>query len=173
MLIVTPTQRELLNARRERLARMNSAAAAFNKRKASMENPPANNIECAAVVPEPVKTLLSEEPVYIPQFLDLRLEAPTITADRVCRAVCHHFKIGMNDLKSERRATSLVRARWVAMHIIKDNFGYSYPKIGRIFGGRDHTTVMHGIERIGALLAEGDDEMTTAVKSVSNALGIA
>lgn len=60
-----------------------------------------------------------------------------------------YFKISIIDLISDRRAANLVRARHVAIFLAKEMLPWSLPKIGRAFGKRDHTTVLHAVRRIG------------------------
>nr|WP_246800079.1 helix-turn-helix domain-containing protein [Rhizobium leguminosarum] len=71
--------------------------------------------------------------------------------------VLAHFKfITIKDLKGPRRETEVVRARQIAMyelHTQRDDL--SYPGIGRIFGNRDHTTVLHAVRKIQAMKEAG------------------
>ena len=62
-----------------------------------------------------------------------------------------HFNIRMSDMHSARRARSVARPRQVAMYLAKQLTSRSLPEIGRKFGGRDHTTVMHAVRRVDEL----------------------
>jgi chromosomal replication initiator protein len=77
-----------------------------------------------------------------------------VTVDQIQKAVAEHFQLKQADLISERRARVVARPRQVAMWLAKHITTRSLPDIGRRFGGRDHTTVLHAVRRIEALKAE-------------------
>lgn len=77
-----------------------------------------------------------------------------LTVDKIQRAVADEFKITMDDMASKRRARAVARPRQVAMYLCKKLTKRSLPDIGRRFGGRDHTTVMHAVKRITELRGE-------------------
>lgn len=68
-------------------------------------------------------------------------------AQRILRAVAIAHGLTVRDLTGPRRHKNLVRARHHAMWEIKQNTGLSLPQIGRLLGGRDHTTVIHGLRQ--------------------------
>jgi hypothetical protein len=68
---------------------------------------------------------------------------PTIR--EIQKAVCKHFDISMTDILSPRRMAKIVRPRQIAMYLCKHLTPHSLPQIGRRFGGRDHTTVLHAV----------------------------
>ncbi|HEV2363086.1 MAG TPA: chromosomal replication initiator protein DnaA [Caulobacteraceae bacterium] len=74
-----------------------------------------------------------------------------ITVDDIQKAVADHFGLKQSDLISERRSRSVARPRQAAMWLAKQLTTRSLPDIGRRFGGRDHTTVLHAVRRIEAL----------------------
>jgi chromosomal replication initiator protein len=76
-----------------------------------------------------------------------------ITVDEIQKTVADYFKLKQADLLSERRTRAVARPRHVAMYLAKQLTTRSYPDIGRRFGGRDHTTVLHAVKRIEALKA--------------------
>jgi len=76
-----------------------------------------------------------------------------ITVDEIQKAVADYFKLKQADLLSERRTRAVARPRHVAMYLAKQLTTRSYPDIGRRFGGRDHTTVLHAVKRIEELKA--------------------
>ncbi len=78
----------------------------------------------------------------------LRASDRKVTIDEIIRKVADHYNLRMTDLLSPRRARSVARPRQVAMFLAKKLTSKSLPEIGRSFGGRDHTTVMHGVKRI-------------------------
>ena len=80
--------------------------------------------------------------------------AQRLTVDRIQRATCEAFDLSMTDMTSKRRARAVARPRQVAMYLAKKLTKRSLPDIGRRFGGRDHTTVMHAVKRIDQLRTE-------------------
>ena len=83
----------------------------------------------------------------------LRANERHITIDEIQRNVCAHFNIKMTDMSSARRARAVARPRQVAMYLAKMLTSRSLPEIGRKFGNRDHTTVMHAVKKIEELRA--------------------
>lgn len=81
---------------------------------------------------------------------------PLTICGLIMAAVARFYGVSVNDLKSDRRTANVVRPRHVAMHLVKHLTGKSLPTIGRLFGDRDHTTVLHAVRRIEARLAAGD-----------------
>lgn len=78
----------------------------------------------------------------------LRAYDRRITIDEIQRGVADHFDIKLSDLLSPRRARSVARPRQIAMYLSKELTDKSLPEIGRKFGNRDHTTIMHGVKRV-------------------------
>lgn len=76
------------------------------------------------------------------------------TVDKIQRATAKQFGISMEDMLSKRRARAIARPRQVAMYLAKMLTTRSLPDIGRRFGGRDHTTVIHAVKRIEQLRTE-------------------
>lgn len=77
-----------------------------------------------------------------------------VTVDTIQKAVAEHYGLKQADMISERRARAVARPRQAAMWIAKQITTRSLPDIGRRFGGRDHTTVLHAVRRIESLRAE-------------------
>jgi len=74
-----------------------------------------------------------------------------MTIADVMKVVCEHFDVTIDQLKSKRRTQDLALARQVAMYIAREEIGAPLTKIGREFGGRDHTTVMHACNKIAGI----------------------
>lgn len=72
--------------------------------------------------------------------------------DQVIKNVCVFYNIKETLIKGPKRDQYLVKARQMAMHILKNDLSLSFVEIGNILGGRDHTTIMHGVEKIEKLL---------------------
>ena len=84
----------------------------------------------------------------------LRSHDRRITIDEIQRKVAEHYNIRLSDMHSARRARAVARPRQVAMYLSKQLTARSLPEIGRKFGGRDHTTVMHAVRKIEELSGE-------------------
>ena len=76
-----------------------------------------------------------------------------LTIEEIQRKVAEHYNIRLTDMSSARRARAVARPRQVAMWLAKQLTQRSLPEIGRKFGNRDHTTVMHAVSRIHELMA--------------------
>ncbi|MDR3440448.1 chromosomal replication initiator protein DnaA [Telmatospirillum sp.] len=81
----------------------------------------------------------------------LRANDRRITIEEIQKKVAEHFNIRLADMHSARRARQVARPRQVAMYLAKQLTSRSLPEIGRKFGGRDHTTVMHAVKKIDEL----------------------
>lgn len=92
-----------------------------------------------------------------------------LTVDRIQRAVCDEFRLSLTDMVSKRRARAVARPRQVAMYLCKKMTKRSLPDIGRRFGGRDHTTVMHAVKRIESLRAE-DTAFNAQIEAIETVL---
>lgn len=82
----------------------------------------------------------------------LRANDRRITIEDIQKKVAEHFQIRLSDMSSARRSRSVARPRQVAMYLSKQLTNRSLPEIGRKFGGRDHTTVMHAVKKIEELM---------------------
>ncbi len=83
----------------------------------------------------------------------LRANDRRVTIDEIQKKVAEHYNIKIADMHSARRSRSVARPRQVAMYLAKQLTARSLPEIGRKFGGRDHTTVMHAVRKIDELCA--------------------
>jgi chromosomal replication initiator protein len=83
----------------------------------------------------------------------LRASERKVTIDEIIRKVADHYNLRMSDLLSARRARAVARPRQAAMYLAKTLTSRSLPEIGRKFGGRDHTTVIHAVRKIEELKA--------------------
>ena len=92
-----------------------------------------------------------------------------ITVDEIQKTVSEHFNLKQADLLSERRTRAIARPRQIAMYLCKQHTTRSYPDIGRRFGGRDHTTVLHGVRKIEELLTQ-DEQIARDVEALTRKL---
>jgi len=81
-------------------------------------------------------------------------EPPEVSVERIQETVIDRFGISMQELVGERRSQSIVYPRQVAMYLCRELTDSSLPKIGKKFGGRDHTTVIHATSKIAKLIQE-------------------
>ncbi len=99
----------------------------------------------------------------------LRANQRRITIDEIQRRVCDHFRIRHAEMSSARRAREVARPRQIAMYLAKQLTPRSLPEIGRRFGGRDHTTVIHAvrqIEKLRAMDAELDADVRLLMRQL-------
>lgn len=87
----------------------------------------------------------------------VRANARRLTVDEIQKACAAHYKIDASEMRSKRRARAVARPRQVAMYLAKKMTPRSLPEIGRIFGGRDHSTVIHAVRTIEALRESNPD----------------
>ena len=99
----------------------------------------------------------------------LRAHDRRITIDEIQRKVAEHYNLRLADMHSARRARSVARPRQVAMYLAKVLTARSLPEIGRKFGGRDHTTVMHAVRKIEELV-DADPQIEQDVDVIRRAL---
>ncbi|MEM9145649.1 MAG: chromosomal replication initiator protein DnaA [Pseudomonadota bacterium] len=93
----------------------------------------------------------------------LRASDRKVTIEDIKRKVCDHYNLRMTDLTSARRARAVARPRQVAMFLAKTLTSKSLPEIGRGFGGRDHTTVIHAVKKI-EQLRETDGQLSEDIE---------
>lgn len=87
----------------------------------------------------------------------LALQEKLVTVDNIQKTVADYYKIKVSDILSKRRSRSVARPRQVAMALAKELTNHSLPELGNLFGGRDHTTVLHACRKIEQLKEESHD----------------
>ncbi|MDZ4677293.1 MAG: chromosomal replication initiator protein DnaA [Oligoflexia bacterium] len=87
----------------------------------------------------------------------LQQQKKGLTIDELQRIVAENFSLTARDLKSETRVKTVVRPRQIAMYLARKHLGLGYAEIGRAFGNRDHTTVLHAEEKVSTLLLDDFD----------------
>ncbi|GAA3859133.1 chromosomal replication initiator protein DnaA [Celeribacter arenosi] len=92
-----------------------------------------------------------------------------VTVEEIQRKVAEHYSIRLSDIIGPKRVRSIARPRQVAMYLSKQLTSRSLPEIGRRFGGRDHTTVMHGVRRIEDLQIQ-DSQLADDIELLRHAL---
>ena len=94
-----------------------------------------------------------------------------LTVDEIQKAVASHFGVTSQDICSKRRTQSVVRPRHVAMYLSKTLTTRSLPDIGRRFGGRDHSTVIHAVNKVTSMIEAGDpitQDVDTLTRTLRN-----
>ena len=109
----------------------------------------------AALVRTPSKEVSKELVLSLLQGAKKRTQAAS--PDAVIEAVCNYYNIKTTQIKGSKRDASLVRARHICMYLLKEQ-GLTFVEIGNLLGGRDHTTVMHGVEKIEFLIQNNEEK---------------
>ncbi len=94
------------------------------------------------IVPEMVKALLGQSNGLESQ------PHPSVSLKKVADTVAVYFNLRLKDVRGPRRAKNIVRSRQIAMYLIRHDLQSTLKDIGKFFGNRDHTTVMHSVEKI-------------------------
>ena len=103
-------------------------------------------------------------------------EAPEVSIERIQPTVSERFGLSMEELCGDRRSQNIVYPRQVAMYLSRELTDSSLPKIGREFGGRDHTTVIHATSKIQRLIREDRSvynlvqELTARIKQIGESV---
>lgn len=105
----------------------------------------------------PIDMLLAEEAI---KDIISPGESRKVTPELIIEIVAEHFHITPADIYSNKRTANIAYPRQIAMYLCKEN-GTTLKKIGDIMGGRDHTTVMHGVEKIEKELQNNDSTIRT------------
>lgn len=99
----------------------------------------------------------------------LSIKNRQITIENIQKTVADFFKIKIADMYSKRRPANIARPRQIAMYLAKELTQKSLPEIGELFGGRDHTTVLHAVRKIGAARSQ-DSELNQALHVLEQTL---
>ncbi|MBQ4410363.1 MAG: chromosomal replication initiator protein DnaA, partial [Firmicutes bacterium] len=88
-----------------------------------------------------------------------------ITPDAIKKEVAKYFGVKVSDMESEKRAKNIAFPRQVAIYLIREHTNYSLPQMGKLFGGRDHTTIRHSYEKIAEQI-KTDRELQDTVEMI-------
>ncbi len=115
---------------------------------------------------EPITVALAER-----TLADLVRQRDTrrVRIEDILRIVSRHYKVPRNDLLSSRRSRDVVRPRQIAMYLAKSLTSRSLPEIGRRFGGRDHTTVLHSVRKVEQMIKD-DGELAQEIELLKRML---
>ena len=99
----------------------------------------------------------------------LRASDRKLTIEEIQRKVAEHYNVRLSDMIGPKRVRTIARPRQIAMYLSKTLTSRSLPDIGRRFGGRDHTTIMHGVKKIEELMAT-DSQLSDDLQMLKRAL---
>ncbi|PPR33735.1 MAG: Chromosomal replication initiator protein DnaA [Alphaproteobacteria bacterium MarineAlpha6_Bin4] len=99
----------------------------------------------------------------------LRASDRRTTIDQIQKKVAEHFNVKVSDMHSSRRSRAVARPRQIAMFLAKNLTSRSLPEIGRKFGGRDHTTVIHAIKKVQEL-TKNDSSLSEDIEILTRSL---
>ena len=89
--------------------------------------------------------------------------------NKIINLIAEHFDISVDDILSDKRHSKLVIARQICMYLCRTRLGISYIEIGKIFGGKDHSTVIHSVNKIKDII-NSDSEISSIVKKINTFL---
>src|SRR5207253_2906496 len=97
------------------------------------------------------------------------LDSAPLTIEAIQHAVAEYYTIAIDEMRGKRRDKHIVFPRQVAMYLIREETESSLPVIGGAFGGRDHTTALHAIEKITELVRE-DGRLQSDIRQIRQQL---
>jgi chromosomal replication initiator protein len=95
--------------------------------------------------------------------------ADSITVDQILQTVSQHYDVGVPVLRGRKRSQNVALARQVAMYLLREELHCSFPQIGEILGGRDHTTILYGCDKVTVGIEE-DDQLRRDVVAIKEQL---
>ena len=113
----------------------------------------------------PISTLMAQDAV---RNIAVEEETEGITVSKIQQAVAAHYHLKVDQLRAKSNARRVSGPRQVAMYLCKQLTKNSFPEIGRQFGGKHHTTVMHSVEKIQRLVASDADFQRTVTKLIDS-----
>jgi chromosomal replication initiator protein len=113
---------------------------------------------------------MSGAPASLPMAMTLFRDATpkvahALTPEGILKLVALHFNVRTTDLRSEKRVRKLSVPRQVCMYLLRKHLLMSFPEIGKFLGGRDHTTVMHAVQKVGEQ-QKSDPDILAAITAV-------
>jgi chromosomal replication initiator protein len=93
-----------------------------------------------------------------------------LNVEYIIEVVSRSYDVTPRDIKGNRRTRAISKPRQYAMYLARKHTDHSYPQLGEMFGGKDHTTVLAACKKIGALLDDGDEDMTAIIEGLENKL---
>lgn len=127
---------------------------------------------------EPAATQVLEQRSPVPEVFSFQgmylsgawLAGPgPLSVHRIRDVVCAYYRVSVHELMSERRTARIIRPRHVLFYLAKALTVCSLPQIGRFLGGRDHTTILHGFNKI-AVLRHSDAQLAADIAAIRRTL---
>ena len=115
---------------------------------------------------EPISKSLAQDAI---RNIAQEEEAGVITVQQIQKLVASTYKLSIEELLSKNNARHISHPRQIAMYLCKHLTRHSYPEIGRLFGGKHHTTVIHSVEKIESLVAS-DETLQRLISELSESL---
>lgn len=116
-----------------------------------------------------LENLVTEQPLLEFEVAFRMKRKTTPTTDDIQKVVCTHYGISKVDMVSERKTREVILPRQIAIYLAKAMTGRSLPEVGRRFGGRDHTTVLHAVKKIQKMVEE-NPEFAAKVRKIQGQL---
>lgn len=153
---LVPNQNRILELSNE----LESVKAERDQYRASLEKVRSENIRLHCDLQNVAKSMTADEASKI-----TRGRGPKV--EKIQQVVCEHYGVKVVDVLSRRRTKHLIQPRHVGMYLCKKLTLKSLPVIGRKFGGRDHTTVLHAVDKIDGLLTDGNQELARDIREIT------
>src|SRR4029077_8622543 len=112
---------------------------------------------------EPISKTLAQDAI---RNIAKEEESGAVTMQQIQKLVASTYKLSVDELLSKNNARHISHPRQVAMYLCKQLTKHSYPEIGRAFGGKHHTTVIHSVAKIESLLTS-DDTLQNLISEIS------
>ena len=121
----------------------------------------------ASLTKSPITLELTKEVLHN----NLKGARKEVTVESIQRTICEFYEIRMGDLKAKRRTQNIALPRQVAMYLCRKHTDTSYPAIGSMFGGRDHSTVIHASKTIEKKIKQ-DPNMQNTIEKIERNLNL-
>jgi chromosomal replication initiator protein len=92
-----------------------------------------------------------------------------LNPNTILKMVCESFGVTLKDLQGKKRTQNLVIPRHLAMYLLRNDLDLNLETIGQLLGGRDHTTIMHGIDKV-ARTINTDTQLRSSIDSIRQAV---
>jgi len=150
---VTPTQRAAIERHQHFRASIAAKAAELADRRTQLKLAaiPIAAVEAPLVSVPAVEIITPDTEISGADsnwFVVLAPGQDRLSVRDIQKAVCKYYNVTLTEMLSQRRTTDIVQPRQIAMFLCKELTSRTLPELGRRFGGRDHTTVLHGIRKI-------------------------
>ena len=96
----------------------------------------------------------------------LESNKPSMSPQKLIQTIAQFYGIKHDDIMGKKRDAEIVRPRQIAMYLLREMFGFSYPKIAQTLGGKDHTTIMHGFSKIEREIS--DPKVVDEIKTIKD-----